>query len=186
MRFKTLTLLIALAVLATAAQAVDLTGKAPAGSVVYVEKIPGKTFPAPTQPYKMDQRQMAFVPHVLVVPVGATVDFINSDNVQHNVWWPSISGNRRLTNNLGTWPQGDKRSFTFNNPGVVTLLCNTHSEMSGYIVVTPTPYFATADASGNYRIPNVPDGSYTVTVWHEGTKPISKPVAISGNTKLDF
>ena len=186
MRLKALTLVIAMAALATAAQAVDLTGKVAPGSVVYVEKIPGKTFPAPTQHFTLDQRQMQFVPHVLVVPVGATVDFVNSDNVQHNVFWPSISGNRRLGNNLGTWPQGDKRSFTFNNPGVATLLCNVHSEMSGYIVITPTPYFAVADATGNYRIANLPDGSYTVTMWHEGTKPLSKTIAVSGNTRLDF
>jgi hypothetical protein len=58
--------------------------------------------------------------------------------------------------------------------------------MSGYIIVVPTPYYATSDKSGNYKIENVPDGSYTVTAWHEGGKPQSKQVAVSGDTKADF
>ena len=66
------------------------------------------------------------------------------------------------------------------------LLCNVHPEMSGYVVVVPTPYFAESDKSGNYKIENVPDGSYTVTAWHEGAKNQSKPVNVSGAAKPDF
>ena len=65
-------------------------------------------------------------------------------------------------------------------------MCNVHPEMSGVIVVSPTPYFAQTDGSGNYKIENVPDGSYTVTAWHEGTKPASKKITVSGDTKADF
>jgi plastocyanin len=155
-------------------------------SVVYVDAIPGKTFPAPTQRPVIDQRGLMFTPHLLAVEVGTTVDFLNSDKVAHNVFWVSIGGNKKLGHNLGTWPQGEKRSFKFDNPGAVPLLCNVHPEMSAYLVVVPTPYFATSDPAGNYKIGNVPDGNYTVTAWHEGAKNQSKPVVVSGEGKADF
>jgi len=69
---------------------------------------------------------------------------------------------------------------------VVPLFCNVHPEMSAYVVVVPTSYFATSDSAGNYKIENVPDGSYTVTAWHEGMKNQSKPVKVSGDVKADF
>ena len=108
---------------------------------VYVDAIPDKKFDAPTAKPVVDQTKMTFVPHVIVVQVGTTVEFLNSDPVGHNVYWPSISGNKKLSHNLGTWPKGDKKGFQFNDVGVASLLCNVHPEMSGYIVVAPTPYF---------------------------------------------
>jgi plastocyanin len=155
-------------------------------SVVYVDVIQGKTFPAPTNHPLVDQKGLMFTPHITVVQQGTTVDFQNSDSVAHNVFWTSVGGNKKLTHNLGTWPKGEKRSFKFDNPGAVPLLCNVHPEMAGYIVVSPTPYFATTDKSGEYKIENVPDGSYSVTAWHEGAKGQSKPVAVAGDTKADF
>jgi plastocyanin len=172
-----------------AAQAGSISGKVTAKrgtSVVYVDSIPGKTFPAPEKHYTEDQKALMFQPHVLAVPVGATVDFLNSDTVAHNVFWPNISGNKKDSHNLGTWPKGQTRTFKFDKPGVVPLLCNVHPEMSGFIIVSPTPYFAETDAEGNFKIDNVPDGSYTLTAWHEGAKPQSKPVTVSGDTKADF
>lgn len=180
---------IALIALAAAAHAGSIQGKVngPKGeSAVYVETIQGKTFPAPTQHQLMDQKGLMFAPHVMVVQVGTTVDFQNSDSVNHNVYWPSVSGNKKLGQNLGTWPRGDKRSFKYDSPGVVPLLCNVHPEMEAYIVVSPTPYFARADSSGEYKIENIPDGTYTVTAWKEGTKPHSSQVTVSGDTKADF
>jgi plastocyanin len=155
-------------------------------SVVYVDTISGKTFPAPTQHPVIDQKGLVFQPHVTAVQVGTTVDFLNSDSVAHNVFWTSIGGNKKLNHNLGTWPKGDRKSFKFDTPGAVPILCNVHPEMSAYLVVVPTPYFATSDQAGNYKIENVPDGSYTVIAWHEGAKNQSKPVSVSGDTKADF
>ena len=155
-------------------------------SVVYVDAIPGKSFEPPAQHFLMDQKGLLFQPHVLVVPVGSTVDFLNSDSVQHNVFWPSVGSNKKAGHNLGTWPKGQKRSFKFDLPGEVALLCNVHPEMSGYIIVVPTPYFAESDASGNYKIKDVPDGSYSVTVWHEGAKVQTKKVTVSGEASLSF
>ncbi len=155
-------------------------------SVVYVDTIQGKTFPAPTQQVLVSQKNMLFQPHVVVVQQGTTVEFLNNDSVAHNVFWPSVGGNKRLTHNMGTWVKGEKRPFKFDNPGVVPLLCNMHPEMYAYIIVSPTPYFALTDKSGAYKIENVPDGSYTVTAWHEGAKNQSKPVAVAGDSKADF
>jgi len=154
-------------------------------SVVYVEAVPGKTFPAPAQHVTIDQKGLMFVPHIVVVQQGATVDFLNSDSVAHNVFWPAISGNKKLGHNLGTWPHGQKQGFKFDNPGVVALLCNVHPEMSAYLIVSPTPYFATTDSSGEFKM-DVPDGAYTVTAWHEGAKNKSNPVKVAGDTSADF
>jgi plastocyanin len=189
-----------LRVFAVVAGVVSLTAAASAGSisgkvsgvngesVVYVDRIPGKTFPAPSARPVMDQKGLLFNPHILVVEAGTTVDFLNSDKVAHNVFWPSLmQGGKKLPGkNLGTWPTGEKRPFKFDQPGVASLLCNVHPEMAGYVVVVPTPYHATTDKSGTYKIENVPDGQYTVVAWHEGAKNSSKPVTVSGDTKADF
>src|SRR5271157_3488911 len=91
-----LTVLVVTA-LSVSAIAGTIEGKvSPGKSVVYVDTIQGKTFPAPSQQPVMDQKGLAFSPHVMVVQVGTTVEFLNSDNVQHNVFWPSISGIRNL------------------------------------------------------------------------------------------
>ena len=185
-RRYSLTLLLVL-VFAASAFAGTIEGKVSTGkSVVYVDTIQGKTFPAPAAKPLIDQKGLMFNPHIAVIQVGTTVEFQNSDNVQHNVFWPSISGNKKDGHNLGTWPKGDKKSFKFDTPGVVPLLCNVHPEMSGYIVVSPTPYFAETDASGSYKIENVPDGKYNVVAWHEGMKPQTKSVDVAGTGKADF
>ena len=187
---RTLTIFAAaIAMLSLAASAGTISGKVggvTGESVVYVDVIAGKTFPAPTDKPLIDQKGLMFTPHIVAVQQGATVEFLNSDKVAHNVFWISVGGNKKLGHNLGTWPQGEKRSFKFDNPGAVPLLCNVHPEMGGYIVVSPTPYFAVTDKSGNYKIENVPDGSYTVTAWHEGAKNSSKPVTVAGEGKADF
>ncbi len=189
MNRNVLVLIAVIAGFSLAAEAATISGKVSgvAGqSVVYVDAIAGKTFPAPAQHPVVDQKSLVFQPHVTVVQAGTTVEFLNSDSVAHNVFWTSIGGNKKLGHNLGTWPKGEKRSFKFDTPGAVPVLCNVHPEMSAYIVIVPTPYFATSDQTGNYKIEDVPDGSYTVTAWHEGAKNQSKPVAASGDAKADF
>ncbi len=155
----------------------------PGKSVVYLE---GAAPQPVAKTVTMDQKGLQFQPHILVVQVGTTVEFLNSDNVQHNVFWPSISGDKKKSFNMGTWPQGQKKPFKFTAPGVVPLLCNVHPEMSGYIIVSPSPYFAETGADGSYTIANVPDGAYTVTSWHEGKKVQSKKINVSGDTTADF
>jgi plastocyanin len=148
---------------------------------VYVDTIPDKKFDPPAQHVLIDQAKMAFAPHVTVVLQGTTVDFLNSDPVGHNVYWPSISGNKKLAHNLGTWPKGEKKSFQFNDPGVASLLCNVHPEMNGYVVVVSTPYFAVTDKNGNYEIKSVPAGKYTLKTWSEDGKPTTLAVEVTAS-----
>lgn len=171
------------------AQNGSISGKVNAGkgiSVVWVEAAPGMTFDKPAKPVTVAQKSLRFEPHILAVPVGATVDFLNSDSVAHNVFWPAISGNKKLSHSLGTWPKGQTRMFQFTTPGIVPLLCNVHPEMSAYIIIAPTPYLAETDESGSFKIPTVPDGSYTITAWHEGYKTQTKPVTVASDAQVDF
>jgi len=189
MKTRLFILTVLMAGLCTVAWAGDIEGKVSGmkgKSVVYVEAIAGKTFPAPKEHPVMDQKGLLFVPHIMAVQQGTTVEFLNSDSVQHNVYWTAIGTDKKAGHNLGTWPKGEKRSFTFDKPGVVPLLCNVHPDMAAYVVVSPTPYFVETDENGNYKIKDVPDGSYTVTAWHEGAKNQSKPVTVSGEGKADF
>ena len=149
---------------------------------VYVDAIPGKKFDPPSEHVTIDQRQMAFVPKVTVVIQGTTVDFLNSDSVGHNVYWPSISGNKKLGHNLGTWPKGEKKSFQFNDPGAASLLCNVHPEMSGTLVIVPTPYFAVTDRDGAFEIKNLPPGTYTLKTWSEDGKVTTQSVTVAAGT----
>ena len=177
------------AALAGASRANEIKGKVSVQGIksaeniaVYVDSIAGKTFEAPKDHVVVDQRKMAFIPHVVAVQQGTTVDFLNSDPVGHNVYWPSISGNKKLAHNLGTWPKGDKKPFQFNDPGVASLLCNVHPEMSGYVVVVPTPYFAVTDKDGNFEIKNIPSGKYTLKTWSEDGKPTTQEIDVSAAT----
>ena len=179
---------------AAASRAGELKGKVTAQGMrsaeniaVYVDAVAGKKFDAPSQHVTIDQNKMKFVPHVTIVLQGTTVDFLNSDPVGHNVYWPSISGNKKLSHNMGTWPKGERKSFQFNDLGTASLLCNVHPEMSGYVVVAPTPYFAVTDKEGNFEIKNVPSGHYTVKTWSEDGKPASQAVDVGeGTTTVDI
>jgi len=189
MTYKGFTVVTLLALCCVASWAGDIEGKVSGmkgQSVVYVDAIAGKTFPTPKKHPVVDQKGLLFAPHIIAVQVGTTVEFLNSDNVQHNVFWPSVGGDKKAGKNLGTWPKGEKRPYTFDKAGAVPLLCNVHPEMAGYVIVSPTPYFTESDESGNYKIKDVPDGSYTLVVWHEGAKGQSKPVTVAGGGKADF
>lgn len=167
------------------AQKVSGVVKAGGPSAVVLEPVAAKTFPPSSQTVTMDQRGLKFSPTLIVVQQGTTVEFKNSDTVSHNIFWPNVSGNKKLGHNLGTAPSGQSQKFKFDTPGNVPILCNIHPEMTGSIVVSPSPYFAQTDASGAYSINNVPDGAYKATVWHNG-KPAASSVTVKGDTKLDF
>ena len=115
---KAVLLSLAVSLAAVSSLAGDIKGKvsvqglkSAANIAVYVDTIADKKFDAPAQHVVVDQKKMEFIPRVVVVLQGTTVDFTNSDPVGHNVYWPSISGNKKLTHNLGTWPKGEKKSF---------------------------------------------------------------------------
>lgn len=143
--------------------------------VVYVEKAPGQ-FPPSKQHTVVNQKNLAFVPRITPVVVGTTVDFLNSDQVMHNVFTPDKCADKF---NLGTWPKGEVRSFTFDKLGCSpVMLCNVHPEMEGFIVVLQNPYAAVTDKSGLYTIPNVPEGRYTIKVWNRKFLDVAQEVTV--------
>jgi len=152
-------------------------------AVVYIDTIPGKSFAPPEEPVVVDQAGMTFEPHVLPIVIGTTVDFLNSDAFMHNVFTPDKCAEKF---NLGSWPKGQTRSYTFKQPCDAVLLCNVHPEMEAFVIAVPTPYFAVTDRAGAFKIEDVPDGTYTVKVWHPKLKEISQEVTLAGETALDL
>ena len=144
-------------------------------AVIYLAKIPGKTFTPPAAAVNLDQRNLAVQPHVTAVLAGTRVAFPNSDEVRHNVFSPTKADNF----DLGSYPLGSSRSRTFDTPGITTLLCNVHAEMSAYVIVTETPYFAVSDKDGHFLISGVPPGQYEVIAWHERAKSVRATVTVS-------
>ncbi len=140
-------------------------------TVVYLKEVSG-TFPKRTE--KMDQKGMKFLPHVLTVTQGDTVDFLNHDNVAHNVYSPDNEGY-----NLGTFKQNETRSHTFDKEGAYTQLCSIHPEMLGYIFVGQNPYAAAVDAKGKFTIKDVPPGTYQLEAWNPKLKAPAKSVTVA-------
>lgn len=137
-------------------------------AVVYIESVEGKTFEAPQKHAEFNQKNLMFEPHVLAIQAGTTVDFLNSDDVMHNVFSPDQCADKF---NLGTWPKGQIRSYTFKKAGCqAVVLCNVHPEMEAYVVVVGTPYYAVTAKDGSFEIKDVPAGKYTVKIWHEKLK----------------
>src|SRR5271169_1795592 len=180
--------------IAKPAQAGDVQGKITAtglksagGIAIYIDAIPGKKFDRPTDHVSVDQKNMLFVPHTLVILRGTTVDFLNSDQVAHNVYWPSVGGNKNLKHSLTIVSPGQKKSFEFDDLGAAQLLCNMHAEMVGYVVVVATPYFAVTGSDGSFTIKNVPAGTYTLKTWSEEGKPTTQTITVTdAATKVEI
>lgn len=113
------------------------------------------------------QKGKRFEPHLLIVPVGSTVDFPNHDPFFHNVF--SLFEGKRF--DLGLYESGATRSVRFDRLGICYIFCNIHAEMSAVVLVVNTPYFAISDRQGEIRIPNVPPGRYLLKVWDERSLP---------------
>jgi plastocyanin len=130
--------------------------------VVYLKDVAFKsTLPASHREIK--QQAEEFVPRVLAITKGSTVDFPNGDPFFHNVFSLSSAD----TFDLGRYKQGDTRSTKFLKPGLVKVYCHIHSHMSASILVLDHPYFAMPDNDGTFVLPDVPPGRYTIVGWHE-------------------
>jgi plastocyanin len=164
----------------------SIDGRASADAIVFLERSDGGSAPAAeVTPVVMDQKNLQFLPRVLPVVKGTTVEFTNSDDIQHNVFSPSnIAGKF----DLGTYGPGAARTVTLNEPGEVLVLCNIHMEMEAHIVVLREPYFALTAADGSYRIADVPPGTYTAKVWDDRFLPGQRSVTLTepGELKLDL
>jgi len=155
-------------------------------SVVYLASAPQAAFEEGERPrVVVDQRNQAFVPYVLAIRAGTTVEFPNSDRTYHNVF--SLSKPKRF--DLGRYARGQSKSVRFDKPGVVRVFCEIHSHMSAYILVFAHRYFSTTDAEGRFRIDDVPPGAYTVVAWNDGEARDSRPVRVGeggGVVELDL
>lgn len=149
---------------------------------VYIDSVPGKKFDPPTQHVSVDQRNLKFVPQTVVILRGTTIDFLNSDHVIHNVHWSSISGDKSLAHGVPSVSPGQTGSFQFNNVGTATLLCSFHFDMLGYVVIVPTPYFASTSHDGSFTITNVPPGTYTLKTWSVDGKPTTQSITVTDAT----
>lgn len=120
------------------------------------------------------QQDRRFVPEVVAVPVGSTVSFPNMDPIFHNIY--SLSKAKSF--DLGSYDKGRTRTVAFSKPGIVEVYCHLHPNMSATVLVTPNRFYAKPDASGIYRIHNVPPGQYTVVAWHKSAGVFRKKITV--------
>jgi len=172
--------------------------RSPDNVLVYLNNAPSGSVDLSKANFVMDQRNLEFIPHVLPVLVGSTVQFPNNDKVDHNIF--SMSRTKKF--NLGSYKPGDSKTVLFDKPGIVEVRCDVHAEMAAYILVMKNPYFAVTDKKGNYQIPDAgylqqaglegladaAPGNYDVKTWHEKLKTQKEAVTVpgNGNVTLDF
>ena len=138
--------------------------------VVYLEPQTPAAYPPPVAHAVMDQRGLVFIPHVMAVQQGTTVDFLNSDHDRHNVYF--LYDKTGDTLDIGTWGPGETVSHTFKEAGLVIALCQLHLEMAAHILVLETPFFAMTEIDAKtqqatYEIRGVPAGEYLLKAWHK-------------------
>ncbi|HXV61764.1 MAG TPA: carboxypeptidase regulatory-like domain-containing protein [Vicinamibacteria bacterium] len=154
-------------------------------SVVYIAVAQQGAFEASARRRAtLDQRQETFVPYVLPITAGTSVDFPNSDPFFHNVF--SLSKAKRF--DLGRYPKGETKSVRFDEPGVVRVFCEIHSHMSAFVLVFTHRYFDATEPDGSYRIDGVAPGTYDVVVWTDGEDRVRRSVRVNGGetTEVDF
>jgi plastocyanin len=126
-------------------------------------------------PVQMDQKECVFVPRVMVVPAGGTVEFLNSDRLLHNLH--SVSKDNAVFNR--TQPKGRTIPIVFKRPEIVRIDCDLHPWMRAWVVVAEHPFYAVTNDRGEFALENVPPGTYTLQVWHESLGVVKKDVAVS-------
>jgi plastocyanin len=151
----------------------------PAQAIVYAEPVDR---PAPTRPatLRLLQRDKTFIPAVMVVPVGSTLDFPNQDDIFHNVF--SLSAPSPF--DLGLYRAGATKKRTFAHPGTYRVFCNIHPQMTALIVVVATPYIATVGEDGRYSL-ELPPGTYRVTARSDRATPTTLEITVkTGNESI--
>jgi len=174
--------------------------RSPVDVLVFITKAPAVDLDFSKVKFIIDQKDLTFTPHILPVPVGATVFFPNHDKVDHNVF--SLSRTKKF--NFGSYKPGENKSIRFDKPGIVELRCDVHAEMLAYIMVIKNPFFGVSDAKGRFQIPDpdylkqagltgietIPAGKYTVKTWHAKLKTKKQTIEIPADgtvsVKLDL
>ena len=129
---------------------------------------------------QIQQLDRRFTPDFVVVPVGSTVSFPNMDPIFHNIY--SLSKPKSF--DLGNYDKGQTRKVTFSKPGVIEIYCHLHPNMHATVVVTPNRWFARPDRDGQYRIPDVPPGQYTLVAWHKTAGFFRKTVVVENDRTI--
>lgn len=182
-----ITITLALVLVPATAPAATIKGKVTAkkskylkNTVVYIEKAPsnGK---AKSKTAHMDQKNQTFVPFVLPIVKGTSVEFLNNDNTGHNVFTPD--GEKY---DLGTWAKGKTKTYAFEKEGVYTQLCKMHPSMLAYIIVLQNHYFAVTNDDGTFAIENVPPGDYQLAVWNERRRADPTPIKVAASGADDI
>jgi len=154
-------------------------------TVVYIDYVEA-IFPLPLKNPVINQIGLRFVPHVLPIVVGTTVEFLNSDDVLHNVFSPNACSDKF---NLGTWPKYESDTHKYEKVGCESvLLCYVHPDMEAYVIVLQNPYYSVTDKEGNFIIENIPPGDYSLKVWNEKLMAKEKQISVpkSGTIQVDF
>jgi plastocyanin len=149
--------------------------------ILEAEKDGPKLSPKPPVTETLDQKGARFDPDLVIVPVGSTVEFPNSDPIFHNVF--SLSKAQPF--DLGYYPQGQRRTVKFNNPGVVQVYCHIHANMYAAIVVTASPWFQKPSPDGSFSFSDVPAGRYRLTAWHKIAGPHKVNVQVPETGSVD-
>lgn len=127
-----------------------------------------------TKPVQMDQQQCVYIPRVVVVPVGGTVEFLNSDRLLHNLH--SASSENPTFNR--TQPKGRTIPVVFKKPETVRIDCDLHTWMRAWVVVAEHPFYAVTEANGEFVLDNVPPGKYTLKIWQETLGTVTREVTV--------
>jgi len=147
--------------------------------VVSLQGVPaGAKWPANPAPVKMDQSKCDFIPRVVIVPVGGTVEFLNSDRLMHNV---RSSGKENPPFNRAQ-PHARTIAIGFKQPEVLRVDCDLHSWMRGWVVVADHPFYTLTNDAGEFVLENVPLGKYTLQVWQESLGTVTQEVTVSGDS----
>ena len=129
----------------------------------------------------LDQRNLAFAPHVLAVGVGTSVEMPNSDRVFHNVF--SFKDGKKF--DLGLYPVGRSKLVTFDRPGVSRIFCNIHPHMAAYVVAVDSGFFGVSDRAGQFTMAPVPPGSYTYRAWRPGHDTTTGQIVIEADRRVE-
>lgn len=141
---------------------VDQSGAAVGDAVVWAIPNGDPVPPTTTGTAMIDQIKRKFVPLISVVQTGTSVTFPNKDDIEHDVY--SFSDAKRF--DLHLYHGTHAKPVVFDKSGLVVMGCNIHDQMLAYLMVVDTPYFAKTDTSGAAQLSKVPQGGYTLTVWH--------------------
>ena len=149
--------------------------------VIWLDAVPG---PSPAAPRRtvLDQRNLAFLPHVLAVRVGTRVEMPNNDRVFHNVF--SFKDGKRF--DLGLYPAGTAKIVEFDKPGLSRIFCNIHPTMAAYVLAVDATHFAVSGPQGRFVLNGVPAGRYQYHAWRPGADTLTGFLAVSSGQPVEL